>query len=1125
MTSGRLQMYNMPLTLEKHFENMVNYYPDVKELHGLWLLLKKRMKDKLTYSRNVFFNYSLHDGSHSRSVLQVIERFLGDERIEKLSATDTFMLLVCTYAHDYGMAQTFNKIYDLLGSNKFKDFLDNMDKRQETLEKEDAWAIRNLLLYLDEQKPSLPLNDMYLSIMLALQTYLRDRHWEGVIEIEEELHGLFHGNVKERFIHGVDGIIEICKCHGMSVESLLKLPSRADGMVGDDFHPSFVAAMLRFGDLLDLDNGRFPLWFVNEIAQHRNLIPKLSVIHFHKHEAISHILITPKRIEITAKCSSKEDGYEVAGLIAEWREWLIAECREMVIHWNQITQPDFGRPPAHIVVDIFVDGRRYMAEDKKLQMQMPQDQVMKLLEGTSIYRDKYVGIREMIQNAVDASLLQLWTDIIHNQYVSYGLSKNEAISDLAENKLDLLDLLEGKRCDIFGNYDITVEVILDKAAEKVLVVVKDKGTGITPADMEYISNIGSSKEKNIRAQKIMKTMPDWLKPSGVFGIGLQSVFQLTDCIEFYTRQHNAPELLISLYSYGRNKGKIEIQEVPPNEVGVYNDNAIPGTNVLLAIEPRFFFGKDGTIEKDRFVYYDLEFDKGVELDMLYAEIAHACEHIIKESRYDYFNILFEAIKIEKDGTIPRRSGKRCLRRSYFSPEVRRDIRSGNKLLFGENLESFSNKSKVPYTFVDNKACFWDKETSRCYTFTVRPCIINIKEDGIRQVSLPETIENLYNISYKFNTISKAETVYSLNSQFKPFHAGFLRIDMLILDDQPIKYLNIDRDRLREGAIDESELLEVRNKILIYWCRDFCEKDSKMETDELHQGGRFGKTPEVLLSLILLFYENVPSEDFNKFVQPYNEFIDSMGLVLGKEKIPINYLWDTEILFETKFESKINCMTEVDDGLSKETVEIMPGTVSHLPRRLVNVKSIIHRANLQLYHFHLQRYGDVVQAIDMGREAQLDDYMGVFDPHANQLNHVNYFTVQKKVLKPDEHYRYLLVPCYPHTFQKGRNFQSGLGYCIKSYILSPFDKDAAGVIKRSIGNNTNALEDLKDKVSNSRQLEKCICYILAKQFPEDSDRGELKAKIKKEYLVFVENFFTLLWENREIFVRQFENKLF
>ena len=269
------------------------------------------------------------------------------------------------------------------------------------------------------------------------------------------------------------------------------------------------------------------------------------------------------------------------------------------------------------------------------------------------------------------------------------------------------------------------------------------------------------------------------------------------------------------------------------------------------------------------------------------------------------------------------------------------------------------------------------------------------KDGTKQVSLPEIIENLYSISYKFNTISKAETLYSLNSQFKRLHAGFLKIDMLILDDRPIKYLNIDRDRLREGAIDENELLEVRKKILVYWCRDFCKKDSKMESNDLQQGGRFRKTPEVLLSLILLFYENVPPEDFCKFVQPYEAFIGSMGLVLGKEKIPINYLWDTRRLFETKFESEINCVTEGDEEPSEATVEIMSGTVSHLPRRLVNVQSITHRANLQLYHFHLQMYDEMVQAIHMSREAQLDDYMKAFDSYEDHLDHMNYFSIQKR----------------------------------------------------------------------------------------------------------------------------------
>ena len=44
-------MYNMPLTLEKHFENLKDAYPDVKDLYSLWQLLRKRADDRLACSQ------------------------------------------------------------------------------------------------------------------------------------------------------------------------------------------------------------------------------------------------------------------------------------------------------------------------------------------------------------------------------------------------------------------------------------------------------------------------------------------------------------------------------------------------------------------------------------------------------------------------------------------------------------------------------------------------------------------------------------------------------------------------------------------------------------------------------------------------------------------------------------------------------------------------------------------------------------------------------------------------------------------------------------------------------------------------------------------------------------------
>lgn len=1123
--------YSMPMTLEKHFEDLVKNYPTVHEVYSLWMLLKKRIEDELIHSRSVFANYSFHDGSHSRSIVQAIERFLGDERICLLSATDTFMLLACVYSHDYGMAQTFDKVYHLLGSAEFERFLKEKGKNLHLLEEEDAWAVENLLDYIKDKTPHIPLNDIYFSIMLIIQLYLRPMHWKGVADIKNDFDGLFLGHLKKRFIHGSEGIVEICMCHGQSVSKLSRLSTRADGMVGDEYHPRFVATMLRFGDLLDLDNGRFPIWFIKEIARDKSVIPSLSVLHFYKHEAVSHLLITPKKIEIIAHCRSLEvEGfkdisqeitdaereeiqkkvYKVASLISDWTEQLSRECHQMVENWNDIAQPDFGRPPANLDVRVYVDGREYMAENKTLQMQMSQERVMHLLEGTSIYKDRYVGIREIIQNAVDASLLQLWKDILQNRYISYGLSKDSVFPPESKTNqasvFDLFDLLDEKKASIFGNYNIQVEVIKDMMRQKVFIVVKDKGIGITKEDMQYISNIGSSKEKNVRINKLMEKMPRWLKPSGVFGIGLQSVFQLTDCIEFYTRQHNTPEQLISLYSYEKNQGKIEIREVPENIDGMYYDNAIPGTNVKIAINPQKFKNKD---EKSSYIYYDSEFDSGDEIDMLFSEISKACEDKIKESRLDYFNIFFHPLIIEKDGRKIETSKNRCIRRSYIYPSV--------KGKFGKDIRYFPYKPCDAYCFIDNMAYFWDKEACRAYCLTVRPCTIEEKE-GKKQLILPEKMPNLYNISYKFNAISKADSVYIKHDFMKygvvkRLHAGFTKLDVLILDDEPSRYMNIDRDRLREDAIDEEELLAVRNEILRHWCDYFCEVESEKEKRAKEKGkmeeirNRFQKTPGILFSLIFLFYQNISESNFWKFLNSYKEFLDSMNIILADENIKVDELWKPNNLFKVELPFPADFAEMSDKAEQYSAIPLHIDKIIRFPHRLINIKYIQKEGGSLSYYLHLQAPGDEPRAIDMDDSARLYDYINAFDLSGNQM--IIYDSIQKKAFKPDSRYMNLLVPCLPHTFHKGRNMQSDLDYCIEWYILSPFDANSIKTLSEGITNGIDIRDELTNTVLNGEQLKKCVSYIIKKRFADNPDKESIKQAIENEYGKFVEHFIQLL----------------
>ena len=74
------------------------------------------------------------------------------------------MLLSCTYAHDYGMARAFNKIYNILGSAEFMDFLKEKGKNQHFLEEEDRWAGSDIL---EELKNKNSLGEV---IILALGT-------------------------------------------------------------------------------------------------------------------------------------------------------------------------------------------------------------------------------------------------------------------------------------------------------------------------------------------------------------------------------------------------------------------------------------------------------------------------------------------------------------------------------------------------------------------------------------------------------------------------------------------------------------------------------------------------------------------------------------------------------------------------------------------------------------------------------------------------------------------------------------------------------------------------------------------------------------------------------------------
>lgn len=434
-----------------------------------------------------------------------------------------------------------------------------------------------------------------------------------------------------------------------------------------------------------------------------------------------------------------------------------------------------------------------------------------------------------------------------------------------------------------------------------------------------------------------------------------------------------------------------------------------------------------------------------------------------------------------------------------------------------------------FSFKDDKAYYFDRDTCRIYQLTVRKGTIE-RESGKNWLRLPTPVQNPYNIQYKFNSISNTNYIYPPSvRQLKKDHAGFLLWKINIMDDKPEKYLNIDRDRLREGSIIEAELIQVQEDILSRWCDNFIERWQRSEGDRLERERRarakfrrqgkdedfreeppkniFADRPQLLISLVLLFYQYVPRDKFLQFIDPYRSFLHDQNLML-EEEFPVERLWEEDVVFQYSMPNPPGWLGEVRSPEELETPELSaekePSEESEpskslefpevivwnnekriacIPHRLIHIFSISRdrKGNL-LYRFTLGRVSVDPCAIKMDYAARLHDYSCAIDPYVSTPNRINLDSLVNKLFKPNEMYPHLLVSTVPKPFKRGGNFASPMDHYIRWYILSPFDRDLTRwllTFMKSDATETPTLTVLNTKareyIQTSKHIRRCIDY--------------------------------------------------
>lgn len=477
-------------------------------LYAQWEYDKKVIPNALNAISALFPHYSLHDETHSIAIINNIVRILSKDGIDKLSAIDIWLILEASYNHDIGMVVLADELVEILNNDGFIDFFKTLlqDKKNGLYEFANQFEITtDKKLCYKSTEVNLAFHD---GIKFILAEFFRQRHADRskrIIENPDKL-ATPRGVIPQR-IFKILG--DICSAHTKKFNDVMQLPFSEVGIDIEDAHPRFIACLLRVGDLLDLDNNRFSEVMLRTLTK----IPIDTLHHKDKHLSIESFRIN-KKISVYAKCGN----YETANVTQHWFDYINSEIQNQMTKWNEIVPsenigylPTIGDLTVELVNYEHIDGK------KKPKFSIDTDKALELLQGAGLYDGAYQCIREILQNAVDATLLRIWLE--HEEELKSETPQSAIFKQIAEKYPINIEIKEHETVDEDKVWEFSIT---------------DRGTGISTEELSFLMNTGSS-SKNQKKMNLIDTMPLWLRPSGIFGIGFQSIFMLTEQVKIETK--------------------------------------------------------------------------------------------------------------------------------------------------------------------------------------------------------------------------------------------------------------------------------------------------------------------------------------------------------------------------------------------------------------------------------------------------------------------------------------------------------------------------------------------------------------------------------------------------------------
>lgn len=656
------------ITLEEHLNQFKNI--KAKNLAAAWTINKTKLSSVLSLITTAFPTYSLHDASHSETIIENIERLLGDN-IKKLGATDTFMLLMAAYSHDLGMYLSYKTIEDKWKTNEFAKKINELEKHRdqqiakaakllrETQEKVNTPAApdNNNMLWALEVKNAVTLLTVELfrgGHAIRSANYLNDDKDFAKLLVDIDQYGGLRST-----------LAKIAYLHYEDFNKVFVLEKEAKGYTGtkDFCHPRFVACMIRMGDLLDFDKNRFNDFALAMVKE----VPETSIVHYRKHCSSGGEMsnVSPTEIKVTFDCGENDVFREAF----KWKKMVEQEVYNMHAYWSEIVPQELSRSfrlPSANQINIKLKFRGNENLDPSLmnlRFDISSKKTFEMLKGGAIYNNPgRVFLREIVENAMDATKLQIWQDLKNGYYLPLHLkSPKRDINAITDIKFS-----DDIPTEIYDKYPIKLGVEYLEKESIVRVICEDWGTGISEESLiRLTSKVGESRKADKDYEMTIKEMPYFLKPTAAFGLGLQTVFYVTDKFTIETAYPGEPSRRIVF----RSSTDGSYCDITDENIDMHR-----GTKVIIDIDKDHFH--------DLFEIYEDTVKKTIDHINIECYISQEIDKYIQKTFVRTENIPF----------------------SYQSPFYKFQSNRA-KIRFPHSINSSEGDFRLSYNFIDNCIIF------------------------------------------------------------------------------------------------------------------------------------------------------------------------------------------------------------------------------------------------------------------------------------------------------------------------------------------------------------------------------------------------------------------------------------